>query len=140
VILSPLRLAEQWSLIDPNLNFSYWINELKTGHAKVQNASGDKIQFEAGKDGSLKLVLTGKFLHDGKTELNIQSTWQLTDLKKVPETALKDSLVGLNIEMKNKELEAEKQIQDAKQEAAKKEKEAKDKESKKDAKNRKKGT
>ncbi len=102
VILSIQRFAEQMGLIEPDLKFSFWLSELKAGRAKMQN-NGAVLTYEGGKDGTVKLTLTGKILHEGKTEVQISSFWQMSDVEKVSEAMLKSSLIGEAFEVKEKE-------------------------------------
>lgn len=96
VVLSPLRLATQWSIVDGKTSLYNWLKQLqRSPNASKKNVDGDEI---AGKFSDKGIVITahGKMLADTKTEVQISETWQLTDLAKVSENDLKKSLVKSN--------------------------------------------
>lgn len=89
VLVSPLRFARSWSM-DSGANMDQLLKAARK--APLTNPDGDRIEIEE-KDGITSLKLTGKIIHDGKTKVAVESTWQVLDRGKVAESNLEKSLM-----------------------------------------------
>ncbi|MBN8555957.1 MAG: hypothetical protein J0L93_10970 [Deltaproteobacteria bacterium] len=92
-LISPLRIAQQWSLAKSDMTLSEWISSLKGLKEPLKNAEGDQITAEFDKDQNVKINMTGKLIADAKTRVNIQSTYEILDRGKVTEKQLSESLM-----------------------------------------------
>jgi len=96
VIASPLELAKNWSLADKNETFDGWIKALQKAKSPLTNVDGDKIEFSFLNEGGLRILSTGKILQDGKTQVKVESHWEMTGRGKINASALVNSLLRSN--------------------------------------------
>jgi hypothetical protein len=89
VLISPLRFARAWSM-DAGANMDQMLKASRKG--PLTNPDGDKIEIEE-KEGITTLKLVGKIVHDAKTKVNIEATWQILDRGKIGDAQLDKSLL-----------------------------------------------
>jgi hypothetical protein len=89
IVLSPLRFSQNWKMGGIST-----LEELLKAvrKAPLQTDGGDRIELEEA-DGNLTLKLSGKIFHDGKTQMAIESVWQILDRGKIQEVQLAQSLL-----------------------------------------------
>lgn len=92
VALTPLRLAEEWGLVDGGISWSSWLSLLKKSTSPLKN-NANQIDYTLNEDGSIHLSAKGTILQDGKTLMNVEVQWDLQDVGLVQETKLNDSLM-----------------------------------------------
>jgi len=84
VVASPLRLAQRWGLASYDYSITDWIKRLKSQEEPIKNLRGDevvlKIIEEEGAPPVLAITSKGTILHDNKTLVAIESTWELTEI------------------------------------------------------------
>lgn len=86
ILASPLRFATEWKLVEASADMNGLLRLLRKGPA--QDATGNKMELEE-KDGDLVIKLSGKILQDGKTNVNVEGTWQVTERGKITDASLR---------------------------------------------------
>lgn len=89
ILISPLRFARAWSM-DGGSNMDQLVKTLR--RSALTNSDGDRMELEE-KDGLTTLRLAGKIVHDGKTRVAVESTWQILDRGKVQDAQMEKSLM-----------------------------------------------
>jgi len=93
IVLSPLNLAKEWSLADSDENFDDFISRLKKSQSPLKNADGDTIDFAFTGDTGLRIISTGRILQDGKTQVRVESHWEMKERGNANSTSLLASLL-----------------------------------------------
>jgi hypothetical protein len=97
VIISPLRLAQAWSLVKKDITFADFLEDLEDEKEPLKNLRGDEMVLEKETDESgkitLKIISKGSVLHEGKTKVNIESIWELDQTTNVTAKDLEQSLI-----------------------------------------------
>lgn len=89
VAISPLRLGEALGLFDSDLTLPKLVDRLKKD--SIQNKSGNKMEMEVKPEGLL-IKTSGLYMHDKKTKVEIEATWEYLNAGKVSEADLMNSL------------------------------------------------
>lgn len=92
VVLSPLRLAKEWTLIPQDATFDEFISKLRKSNGPLTNVEGDRIEFTPLPEEGMRIFASGRIIQDGKTKVRIESNWELKDRGKIKETDLALSL------------------------------------------------
>lgn len=83
VVLSPLKLAQQWSLSRGDETLTSFLRRMRALKEPLKNVENDQISAtlitpsQEGQEEVLRIVSSGKILHDDKTRVNIESVWEL---------------------------------------------------------------